>query len=73
MNDMKKQKAFYVLFFGMILVNLLLYTKLPDQIPVHWNINGQIDDYMSKLFIFFPIALLLLMNIKMCIRDRIGP
>ena len=73
MNDMKKQKAFYVLFFGMIIVNLLLYTKLPNQIPVHWNVKGQIDDYMSKLFIFFPVALLLLMNITFTILKHIDP
>ena len=73
MNDMGKQKIFYVLFFGMIIVNLLFYTKLPDQIPVHWNLNGQIDDYASKLFIFFPAVFLLLMKIGFAILKYIDP
>lgn len=73
MNDMRKQKIFYVLFFGMIIVNLLFYTKLPDQIPVHWNLNGQNDDYASKLFIFFPAVFLLLMKIGFAILKYIDP
>ena len=33
-----------LLFFA----NTLLYSALPNQIPMHWNINGQIDSYMPK-------------------------
>ena len=25
-----------------------LYPSLPEQIPTHWNINGEVDDYTSK-------------------------
>ena len=25
-----------------------LYPSLPDQIPTHWNMQGEVDDYMSK-------------------------
>ena len=26
----------------------LLWTKLPDRMPIHWGINGQMDGYASK-------------------------
>ena len=35
----------------------LLWTKLPDRMPIHWNIRGEIDGYAGKQFavLFFPI------------------
>jgi len=28
-----------------------IYNKLPDKIPTHFDINGNIDSYGSKLFV----------------------
>ncbi len=28
--------------------SLVLYPDLPDRMPVHWNIRGQVDDYAGK-------------------------
>ncbi len=37
------------LFIGVaIAVAAYLYPDLPDQIPTHWNINGEVDDYTAK-------------------------
>ena len=33
-----------------ILVGLLLWNRLPEQLPNHWNINGQIDGWMPKAY-----------------------
>ena len=43
-----------------MLIGLLLWNKLPDQIPTHWNIDGEIDGWSSKAFavFFFPSLLL---------------
>ena len=43
-----------------IFVGLLLWEKLPEQIPSHWDINGNIDGWSSKGFavFFFPALLL---------------
>ena len=38
-----------------LLVTLAVFTRLPDLIPMHWNISGQIDAYYPK----FPGAFLL--------------
>lgn len=29
------------------------YKDLPERVPMHWNLRGQIDDWASKPFIFF--------------------
>lgn len=33
--------------------SLILYPQMPDQIPTHWNIHGQIDGYGSKQWAAF--------------------
>ena len=48
-----KSKSFYfrlLLVAGMIVASLILYPKLPDTIPTHWGINGQPDDWGSKVW-----------------------
>ena len=34
---------------GDIVLSAVLYPKLPDTVPVHWNLSGQVDRYGSKL------------------------
>ena len=42
-----------------IIIGLLLWNQLPEQIPSHWNINGEVDSWSSKGFaVFFPAILL---------------
>ena len=42
-----------------IAVGLALYGRLPQQMPTHWNIHGQVDGYSSKAFAVFGLPLLL--------------
>ena len=37
-------------------IGLLLWNQLPEQIPSHWNIHGEVDGWSSKAFavFFFP-------------------
>lgn len=39
-----------LLVIGMIAVAALFYADLPEQIPTHWNINGQPDDWGPKIW-----------------------
>ena len=35
-----------------------LYSSLPDQIPTHWNIRGEVDGYGGKWTLFiFPVMM----------------
>ncbi|NLJ58259.1 MAG: DUF1648 domain-containing protein [Tissierellia bacterium] len=33
-----------------IILSLILYDKLPDELPIHWDIHGNPDGYGSKAF-----------------------
>ncbi len=43
-----------------MVIGLLLWNQLPDIVPSHWNINGEVDGWSSKAFavFFFPSLLL---------------
>lgn len=43
-----------------MLIGLALWNRLPEQIPSHWNIDGEIDGWSGKGFavFFFPALLL---------------
>jgi uncharacterized membrane protein len=43
-----------------MVIGILLWDKLPEQIPTHWGINGEVDGWSSKAFavFFFPALLL---------------
>ena len=50
-----------------VLVGLLLWSKLPEQIPSHWNIDGEIDAWSSKPFAVFGFPAILLAIHWVCI------
>lgn len=41
-----------------ILVGLLLWDQLPEQIPSHWGIDGEVDSWSSKSFAVFFLPLM---------------
>ena len=60
----KKNKKLLILTSIVILIpaliGLLLWNRLPEQIPYHWDINGNIDNWCSKAFAVFGTPALLL-------------
>jgi uncharacterized membrane protein len=49
-----------VLIIGATAAGLLLWNKLPDQMASHWNVNDQVDGYMSRLWGVFMMPLMTL-------------
>lgn len=49
-----------LIIIAVSVLGIYLYPQLPDQVPFHWNINGQIDNWCSKTFAvsFFPAFIL---------------
>ena len=48
---MKTRQSFLIaggLFTAAILYTLTLYPRLPERIPIHWNLQGQIDGWGAK-------------------------
>lgn len=42
-----------------MIFSILLYNKLPEKIPTHFNINGEVDSYGSKLFVCILLPIIL--------------
>lgn len=73
---MKKNKAdifFIAIILLSILATMLIFKDLPAQIPSHWNINGEIDNYSPKGFTFFTAFLPALVYVIMKVIPRIDP
>ena len=50
-----------------VIVGLLLWNKLPDPMPSHWGINGEVDGWASKAFSVFGFPCLLLAIHWLCV------
>lgn len=50
---MKKVNKIIIIEFSLLLITLLItiffWNDLPTKIPIHWNINGEVDRYSNKL------------------------
>ena len=43
-----------------ILVGLILWSRLPEQVPIHWNATGEIDGWSGKALAVFGMPLFFL-------------
>lgn len=50
-----------------IAVGLLLWDKLPEQVPFHWGINGEVDGWATKTQAVFLLPLLMLAMQWFCV------
>ena len=41
-----------------MVISLLFYNKLPDQVPTHFGLNGEANGYSSKVFFTFAMPFL---------------
>jgi len=48
MNKVRADIISLLFVFSAIAVAAILYTSLPEQIPTHWNAQGEVDGYMKK-------------------------
>ena len=54
----------FVLIAVATLAGLLLWNRLPDQMASHWNVQDQVDGYVSK---FWGVFLLPLITLGLCL------
>jgi uncharacterized membrane protein len=54
-----------ILIVLVFLVTLYVYPQLPEQVPVHWNLEGKVDDYGDKTWATFllPVAMILILGL----------
>ncbi len=43
-----------------ILVGVIFWNQLPERVPSHWNLSGEVDGWSSKAFLVFGMPLILL-------------
>lgn len=56
-----------------IVVTFILYTKLPSEIPIHFNVTGEVDNWGSKSFALFTASLPILLGFFTLFIPRIDP
>jgi uncharacterized membrane protein len=61
-GEKMSNKATTIISFSLIalalIAGLVLYNRLPDPMPSHWNAAGQVDDYMSKFWGIFLMPII---------------
>ena len=74
MNWFKSNWLVIALMLIPVLITLIVWDRIPEEVPVHWNIKGEVDNYASKEFGMFllPISMLI-MNIIFWIVPYIDP
>lgn len=50
-----------------MIVGVILWDKLPDKFPTHWNSKGEVDQYSSKAFTLFGLSGILLAVQWICV------
>ena len=77
---MKMDKQTNKLFIILIILSalnfigiLLIFPRLPEEIPLHWGINGEIDNWGSKNFIFLFGFLPLIITVGMYYLPNLDP
>lgn len=72
--NVKKEWPLLVILIIPMIIAILVYPRMPEQIPIHWNINGQVDNYGSRLFgTFFLPVLNIIMYVFFLIMPKLDP
>lgn len=66
-EELKKDWYLFLLILLMFLSSLVLYSRLPEQIPFHWNVHGEVDGYASRFLGAFMLPLLNLATLLLLI------
>ena len=56
-----------LLFLIPFIVSMLMWNRLPEQLPTHWNAAGEVDQYSSKAFALLALPLFLVAVHVICI------
>lgn len=59
-EEFRKDWYLFILVAIMFFASLLLYSRLPEKMPTHWNIAGEVDNYSSRFWGAFMMPVLAL-------------
>jgi len=60
LKTLRQDMPAVLIIMAAIATGIIIYPYLPDQVPAHWNIAGQVDRYTSRFWGAFGIPLLTL-------------
>lgn len=64
----------WLLMAGLLISAIVVYPHLPEQVPGHWNIHGEVDAYYSRFFgAFFPPLMAIGLYLMMLFIPLIDP
>ena len=73
-KNLKTIIATSIITLSPIIIGMILWEKLPEQIATHFNVNNEPDSYSSKAFAVFGLPLVLLGIHLLCIlATRLDP
>lgn len=55
---LRQDWPFILILFGLLVTAFVVYPHLPERVPMHWGINGEVDRYGSRFAGAFGIPLL---------------
>lgn len=47
-EELKRDWYLFLLILIMVISSLVVYSRLPEQVPIHWNIEGEADSYAGR-------------------------
>lgn len=74
MEFLKKEWLALAFLFIPTVLTLSYWTQLPEQVPIHWNLQGKINGYQSKTaFLLFPLGLNIFVYLLLLVVPYIDP
>lgn len=71
---MKKQTIFLLILCALSFIgHLFVLPLLPDEVPIHWNVYGEVDNWAGKFSTLFLALLPALMLVLFLVIPRIDP
>ena len=68
-----RNKTILFIFMISLLISIIAFPSLKEQIPIHWGFDGKIDGYGSRYWIFLEPALILIFRFFMDFVRKIDP
>lgn len=69
----RNNKLCFIIFLFSILLAAAVFPFLEDNIPIHWDMNGRIDGYGSRYWIFAEPLMMLFLTILLDVTRKIDP
>jgi uncharacterized membrane protein len=74
-KDKMKKHVLPLTMIGLLIIAwIIAYPKLPDQVPIHWNINGEADGFATPInAMFSTLGIMVLLYVTMVFLPKVDP